>query len=137
MKLQIKTEPYNERRYGKPYLGVLNTHDGRVSRWGVWIGTPGCAGVIEIDAAPGAAVVQGQKDNRGNGGSLRYGVVGTDGTIEYMDKAGAVLAARGGAVPAISAKPGLAEILAALGVGTPAEALLKIEKMKGLEDAKR
>lgn len=137
MRLQIKTEPYNERRYGKPYVGVLNTVDGRVARWGTWIGTPGGAGVIEIDAEPGAAIVHGQKDNRGNGGTLRYGVVVADGTIEYMGKADAVLSARGGGVPVASAQPGLAQILAALGVATPAEALIKIEKLKGLEDAKR
>lgn len=94
MKLTIDTPIYNEKRYGKPYIGVLNPVDGRVTRWGTWIGTPGYRGMLEIEAAPGDAIVEGQKDNRGNNGTPKYGLVQADGSIEYMQKVDAIKKAR-------------------------------------------
>jgi hypothetical protein len=94
MKLSIYTTSYNERRYGKPYVGKLNADDGKVDSWGTWIGTAGREGMLEIDVAPGDVIIEGQKDNRGNNGTPNYGVVLSDGTIEYMGKAEAIKVAR-------------------------------------------
>ncbi len=125
MKLSIQTESYNEKRYGKPYIGVLDAESGSVSRWGNWIGTPGSAGMLEVEAAVGDAVIKGQKDNRGNNGDPAYGIVRVDGSIERMSKVEAIQAAR---APS-SAEPTLADILAALGVATTTEALAKIQSI--------
>ena len=97
MRLSIETGTYNERRYGKPYIGVVSAEDGRVIRWGAWIGTAGQAGMLEIDAQPGDVIVKGQRDNRGSNGTPEYAVVQDDGTLKYMSKAEAIKAARFGA----------------------------------------
>lgn len=94
MKLTIETDLYNERRYSKPYVGVVSSLDGNVVRWGTWIGTPGDAGILEIEVEPGEIVMHGQKDNRGNNGAPQYAIVSDDGALEYMGKAAAVTKAR-------------------------------------------
>lgn len=94
MKLTIETDLYNERRYGKPYVGVVSSLDGNVVRWGTWIGTPGSVGMLEIEVEPGEIVMHGQKDNRGNNGAPRYAIVSDEGALEYMGKAAAVNKAR-------------------------------------------
>ena len=94
MRISIETPLYNEKRYGKPYIGRLNPNDGRVAVWGTWIGSPGDEGLLEIEAPIGSAVISGQTDGRGNNGHPSYGVVQADGTIKYMTKAAAVKAAR-------------------------------------------
>lgn len=94
MKLSIETGSYNARRYGKPYIGVVSAESGRVTRWGTWIGTPGQAGILEIEAVAGDVIVKGQRDNRGNNGTPDYAVVQDDGTLKYMSKAEAIKAAR-------------------------------------------
>ncbi len=105
MKLSINTSSYNQRRYGKPYVGKLSAADGKVTSWGTWIGTAGCSGILEIDVAPGDVIIEGQKDNRGNHGTPNYGVVLSDGTIEYMGKAEAIKAARAFAAQVASQSP--------------------------------
>lgn len=94
MKITINTPAYNERRYGKPYIGIVNPVDGKVSAWGRWIGTAGEAGILEIEAQPGAVIVKGQKDNRGNNSTPNYAVITDDGDREYMSKAEAIKKAR-------------------------------------------
>lgn len=132
MNITIETPIYNEKRYGKPYIGKVNPADGKVSAWGTWIGTPGCRGILEIDAEPGDMIVEGQKDNRGNNGTPNYGIVQADGTIEYMGKAEAVKAAREHAAQRLrpAAEPTLADILAALGVSTTTAALARIAELQ-------
>lgn len=74
MKISINTESYNERRYGKPYIAVMDfseDHQGK-PLWGEWIGTAGYSGVLEVWAKVGDIVMQGQKDNRGRNGTPRY-----------------------------------------------------------------
>lgn len=130
MKLTINTPIYNERRYGRPYIGIANPTDGKVTKWGTWIGTPGEKGILEIDAQPGEVVIKGQKDNRGNSGAPNYGVVQADGSIEYMGKAEAVQASRAFAAQhAAVHEPTLQDILAALSASTTAEAMTKIAEL--------
>jgi len=102
MKVTLETGIYNEKRYGKPYIGALDPQTGRVTRWGAWIGTPGNSGFLEIEAEPGTAVIKGQKDFRGNNGDGSFGVIQPDGSIEWMSKANAIRAAR---QPAPAADP--------------------------------
>jgi hypothetical protein len=118
MKLSINTPSYNEKRYGKPYIGKINPADGKVTAWGTWIGTAGTPGFLEIEATPGEVIIEGQKDNRVNNATPNYGVVQADGTIEYMGKADAIKAARATAAaapaPAAPAAPDASENAAAL-----------------------
>lgn len=95
MKLSIETAIYNERRYGKPYIGILSQVDGKVIRWGQWIGTPGEAGLLEIEVEPFDAVMHGQKDWRGNNSTPRYATVQEDGSLLYGSKVEAIKDARG------------------------------------------
>lgn len=128
MKLSINTPSYNEKRYGKPYIGRVNPADGKVAAWGNWIGTPGNSGFLEIDASPGDVIIEGQKDNRGNNGTPNYGVVQADGSVDYIGKAEAIKAARAFAAPA--PEPTLADILAALGATTTTEAMARIAALQ-------
>lgn len=130
MNITIETAIYNEKRYGKPYIGKVNLADGKVASWGNWIGTPGNAGMLEIDALPGDVLIKGQKDNRGNNGTPDYALVQADGSIEYMSKVDAIKAARAMAA-APDAEPTLADLLAALGVTTTTEALARIKALQG------
>ena len=99
MKLSIETPAYNEKRYGKPYLGRLNPSDGTVSQWAEWIGAPGEEGFLELEVQVGDVVMKGQKDNRGSNSAPRYGVVQANGEIEYMSKAQAIKAGRAALQP--------------------------------------
>lgn len=130
MKLSIETGIYNERRYGKPYIGIVNPADGKVTSWGAWIGTPGCKGLLEIEAKPGSIIIRGQKDNRGNNGTPDYAIVQEDGTLEYMGKADAIKAAREFQSDRAEPEPTLDDMLAALGVRTTREAMAYIASMK-------
>ena len=82
---RMDTECYNERRYGRPYIGVCGS-DGKVERWGTWIGDKGDEGELEInDISYGDLIIQGQKDYRGNNSKPRYGVVVSDFSVEFFD----------------------------------------------------
>jgi hypothetical protein len=132
MKITIDTSSYNERRYGKPYIGVLNPTDGRVIRWGTWIGTAGEAGILEVDAAPGDVIIKGQKDNRGNNGTSDYAVIMADYSLEYMSKAKAIKTARAiqaTPTPEPTSEPTLQDLLAALGATTTTEAMARIKAL--------
>ncbi|OGC94289.1 MAG: hypothetical protein A2W25_16445 [candidate division Zixibacteria bacterium RBG_16_53_22] len=51
MNITIETRSYNDRRYGKPYIAVIDFTDPKdTPTWGDWIGQPGSAGVLSIDA---------------------------------------------------------------------------------------
>ena len=93
MKLTIATTAYNHRRYGKPYVARIDfSADPRgTAIWGVWVGTPGDAGVLVIDAEAGQCVMQGQKDFRGRNGTPEYSIVQSDGTLKSTTKADAYL----------------------------------------------
>lgn len=67
MKIEIETDVYNERRYGKPWIAKVDFSDNEKGDflWGKWIGDPGDSGLLILDADPGDVVARGQKDNRG------------------------------------------------------------------------
>lgn len=68
MKISVKTHSYNQRRYSKPWIAVVDFSRNPKGdfNWGDWIGdhNNGSEGMLVIDAAEGAIVAQGQKDFR-------------------------------------------------------------------------
>lgn len=66
-----QTTSYNERRYGKPWMGIpqgkMLTKD---YTFVAWDGTAGSEGVFEFEAEPGQIVAYGQKDIRKNRGGI-------------------------------------------------------------------
>lgn len=82
---RLDTECYNEKRYGRPYIGLCGS-DGRVIRWGTWIGDKGDEGELELtDISYGDLIIQGQKDYRGNNSKPQYGVVVSNFDVEFFD----------------------------------------------------
>lgn len=94
MKQSIKTHAYNEKRYGRPYIARIANTDGKVIEWGIWLGTPGEEGLLEIEANAGDIIMHGQKDFRGNKGFPEYAILLPDGSFDYMTKAQAIKASR-------------------------------------------
>jgi hypothetical protein len=68
MKITIETNSYNSRRYGRPWIAVVDfsTSPKGEYRWGEWVGNhnSGSAGLLVIEAAEGDIVATGQKDFR-------------------------------------------------------------------------
>ena len=70
--LTINTDKYNNKRYGKPYIGLCGA-DGKVTQWGDWLGTIGCAGELSLNIPDTPTLVmRGQKDNRVTKNSAPY-----------------------------------------------------------------
>ena len=82
---QFPEHTYNERRFSKPWIAVVETWPvgGRPTlRWGSWLGKEGQVGELEIDANVGDVVKFGQKDYRKRSGTVsKFGVVHSNGTI--------------------------------------------------------
>ena len=84
MRVTQTFQPYNTRRYGRPWIA-------KVTDW--TIGKPPTLEfgytnhlTAEIDAAPGQIVRWGQKDHRGRNSDALWGIVQADGSIiEYLD----------------------------------------------------
>lgn len=87
MKIQIDTQSYNEKRYGRPWIAnVTFTSASKADfQFGEWCGTPGCSGLLEIETEPGSVIAVGQKDFRKQANSApRFFVVPAEisGTVE-------------------------------------------------------
>ena len=98
MKILRNTSPYNERRYGKPWIARVDFSadvNGKFN-WGGWLGQPGENGELSLDAQPGDIVATGQKDFRQPRNSApKWYIVGADGRLlSCTTKIGAVRAAR-------------------------------------------
>ena len=88
MRISKTVGSYNQRRYSRPWIGVLTSWDvgGRPEiRWGRYIGDDG-GGELEVDAEPGDIVRTGQRDSRGNGGSNDWHIVQPDGKLLGCDQ---------------------------------------------------
>lgn len=97
MNLEIPTQSYNHRRYGKPYIATLcfSSNPKGDTTFGAWVGSEGEPGLLVIQAAPGQVIMTGQKDFRGNNGRPKYGVAQCDGTVEWSEtKIGAIAISR-------------------------------------------
>lgn len=81
-----KTESYNERRYGKPWIAKLSfdTPGKPNYSFGDWLGQAGQVGELSIEVEPGDVIATGQKDHRkGRGGADAVGVIQEDGTARW------------------------------------------------------
>lgn len=73
MKYRFKTCNYNDKRYGKPWLGIISTSTVKDFNFIDWEGRPGCAGEFAFEAGPGTLLAHGQRDVRkGRGGIEGY-----------------------------------------------------------------
>lgn len=92
------TSSYNDRRYGKPWIARVDFSKNPQGEfvWGAWIGQPGEAGELSIQAEPGDVVSRGQKDFRNPKKSApEWYVVDSMGNLDYHEsKIAAVRAAR-------------------------------------------
>ena len=61
-----KTDPYNDNRWGRPWVAKVTGLDGKklVYKFGDWTGQDGKAGVLRIECRPGEFLAFGQKDHR-------------------------------------------------------------------------
>jgi hypothetical protein len=90
IEIKIDTSSYNQRRYGKPWIAVVDFSKNAQGefKFGEWVGDwrNGSKGVLIITASTGDIVARGQKDNRNNRNSAPefYKVAG-DGTLERFD----------------------------------------------------
>jgi len=101
MKIEINTSSYNERRYGKPWIAVVDFKDDPkgVFKFGTWVGTAGSDGLLLLDPEPGEIVARGQKDNRNPKYSAPdWYAIDSEGTLtELKDKVSAYKIYREGA----------------------------------------
>lgn len=84
MRVTIETSSYNDRRYGKPWIGKLVEWDGEAPdlEWGYFHGRPGEAGKLEITAEPGDVIRHGQRDGRRPDKSdNEWAIVQADGSL--------------------------------------------------------
>lgn len=90
-KIEIKTNSYNQRRFGKPWIAVVNFESDPKGtfNWGSWIGNKneGTEGLLVIDANDGDIIARGQKDFRGNNSISKYYQVKNGELVELADKA--------------------------------------------------
>ena len=89
-RISVPTNSYNERRDGKPWIcRVIDWPVGAARpeiEWGSWIGRPGNAGELVIDAAESDLIRWGQKDMRGRSHTyLQYGIVEADNTVRQVN----------------------------------------------------
>lgn len=67
-KIEINTQPYNQRRYSKPWVAVVDfsTNNNGEFKWGSWVGDHrnGSEGLLVITANDGDIIALGQKDFR-------------------------------------------------------------------------
>ena len=83
-----KTESYNERRYGKPWMAVITTSTTKDFSFIDWEGRPGRRGEFSFFAEPGTIVAYGQKDLRkGRGGVDGYQICMPDGWMPTITDA--------------------------------------------------
>jgi len=66
MKIERKTNRYNELRYGLPWIAKVRFEAGKIKYdFGVWIGDKGSEGLLVLDCLePGDLYATGQKDFR-------------------------------------------------------------------------
>lgn len=90
IKIEIKTDSYNERRFGRPWIAKVDFSNDKKGEmfFGDWIGQHGDEGILELEANAGDIIATGQKDYRGKS-DLFYYVLKEDGTLESMTKAAA------------------------------------------------
>jgi hypothetical protein len=79
MRVTITFGPYNQRRYGRPWIAKLTSWPIGKSPELAFGGLIGLT--TEIEASPGAIVRWGQRDNRGNHSTSCWGIVQANGEV--------------------------------------------------------
>lgn len=88
MNIEMKTDAYNDKRYGKPWIAKVNfnTDPKGVFTFGSFVGDPGYRGLVVIDAEPGEILAVGQKDHRSSRPKApEYYEVKDDGSLRHLD----------------------------------------------------
>lgn len=91
VRVAIQFGAYNQRRYGRPWIGKITSWPvgGKPEmEWGSFCGNDN-GGEVEIAAMPGDVIRYGQKDHRGNNTSAIWAIVLADGDWENVDAAAA------------------------------------------------
>jgi len=94
MEIRIETASYNQRRYGKPWIAIVDFSESTKGdfSWGDWTGDHynGGEGVLSINATPGDIIAKGQKDNRQPKNSAPdFFVVAPNGKLDPLGDKGA------------------------------------------------
>lgn len=87
MRVAKEFDPYNFRRYGKPWIAkVVNWPVGGSPKFqfGSFVGTADNGGFAEIDAEEGDVIAYGQRDYRGRNTTKQYATV-VNGEIVPVD----------------------------------------------------
>jgi hypothetical protein len=87
MEITKATDSYNERRYGKPWIAVVDYSSSRKGefKFGDWQGRPGQSGELYITCEPGDIIAVGQKDFRKPRNSApEYHQVNGVGELNYI-----------------------------------------------------
>lgn len=96
--LTLDTKPYNERRYGKPWIARVDFTSNPKGdyKWGDWIGDPGQAGELSLRGlSAGDIIARGQKDYRKGDSNMSWSYIDAKGQrIGVNDKISAVRGAR-------------------------------------------
>jgi len=91
-RITLTTDSYNPRRDGKPWICRVTDWPVGASKpeiaWGAWMGSPGDAGELVVEAAPGDVLRWGQNDLRRSNHTYRqYGIVEGDLTVREVTDA--------------------------------------------------
>lgn len=94
MEIRIETNSYNHRRYGKPWIAIVDFSQSTKGdfSWGDWTGDHynGGEGVLTINANPGDIIARGQKDFRkAQNSAPDFFVINSEGKREYIGDKGA------------------------------------------------
>lgn len=89
-KITLKTDSYNQRRYSKPWIAVVDFSKSPKGdfAWGSWVGDArtGSDGLLVISAEENSIIAHGQKDFRGNNGGTTYAQVRNAQLVELSGK---------------------------------------------------
>ncbi|RRJ54751.1 hypothetical protein EHV15_34730 [Paenibacillus oralis] len=92
MRVTIDIQPYNSRRYGKPWIAHVSFNGPKLIydfSNGSYLGDE-AGGKLYIECTPGDVIASGQKDNRSgkNTENILY-IVQNDGVLQQVDKVSA------------------------------------------------
>ena len=91
MRIVVKTDCYNPRRDGRPWICRVTSWPIGAPKpeivWGSWVGArPGSEGQLVIEAQEGDLIRWGQNDMRSHNHTYRtYAIVGPDGALTEID----------------------------------------------------
>lgn len=103
MNIEVETQRYNDRRYGKPWIAKVDFSNGVKGDfiWGEWSGAIGDDGILYLEVDVGDVIATGQKDYRKPRNSTPdFSIVQPDGSLEAVSRSDAYKHYRKGLAPA-------------------------------------